>query len=69
MRSLILLAAAAALCLCILGCVQPRYGSPDYYDPYGNTARTPEKRWWAEEKGSSDLDIDKFLWRWRGLTE
>jgi hypothetical protein len=63
------LAIIAVLVLAASGCTQPRFGSLEYSCPYGNTARNSEKRWWGEEKSTADFDIDKFMWRWRGLTQ
>lgn len=53
----------------LAGCVQPRIGSLEYSDPYGNTANNPDRNWWDRESAPGELDVDKFLWRWRGLTE
>jgi len=69
MRSLAVVIALAVMLTIIAGCVQPRIGSLEYSDPYGSTATNPDKRWWGEESSGGDLNVDKFLYRWRGLTE
>ncbi len=69
MRSWVILIALVLLSATLAGCVQPRVGSPGYANPYGDTTTSPSKRWWGEESPRADVDIDKFLWRWRGLNE
>lgn len=69
MRSAVIVVCLIATCMLLVSCVQPRVGSPGYSDPYGDTSYSPEKRWWGEETPRANVDIDKFLWRWRGLNE
>ncbi len=69
MRNWLTLFILAFLCAIVAGCTQPRIGSLEYSCPYGNTARNSKKRWWGEKRPAADIDIDKFMWRWRGLTK
>lgn len=69
MRNVAVVIALVVLLTIVAGCVQPRIGSPEYSDPYGNTVGSSDKRWWGEESSGSELNVDKFLYRWRGLTE
>ena len=69
MRSGLLVVLLIVMCIFLTSCVQPRVGSPGYSNPYGDTSYSPERRWWGEESPRADVDIDKFMWRWRGLNE
>ena len=69
MRNCTIILALVVLTVVLTGCVQPRVSSPEYGNPYGDTSYSPSKRWWGEERPRGDVDVDKFLWRWRGLTQ
>jgi hypothetical protein len=69
MKTCILLGLLAVAFLECAGCTQPAVGTPGYHDPYGATAGESERHWWGEERDNRDVDLDRFLHRWRGLTE
>ena len=69
MKFFVILLVSALVTLALVGCVQARVGSPEYTDPYGFNPEYPDKRWWGEDRPVRDVDIDKFLYRWKGLTK
>jgi hypothetical protein len=68
-RLAVMLLVFALLVVAFAGCVQARVGSAEYSDPYGFTPENPDKRWWSQERPVKEVNIDKFLYRWKGLTK
>ena len=64
MRSVVIVLAVTLLALAFTGCVQPRFTSPEYSNPYGDSVTLPERRWWGEERPAPELDVDRILFRY-----
>lgn len=65
MRSLLIFLAFILLLTVMAGCVQPRYSNldRDYYGAKSN----PDKHWWGKEQQSSNVNLDRFIYKWDGL--
>jgi len=65
-RSLIVVLMLATILVIFSGCVQPRFNKLESQNG-GRSVSASQRHWWGVEQQSSDVDIDKFIYRWDGL--
>jgi hypothetical protein len=68
-KAVVLLLIVSLMVLTIVGCVQPRVGGTEYRDSHGWAMSGPKRHWWGKDRPERDVDIDRFLYRWQGLTD